>query len=141
VKAADPVVGINNNGPVLVIAPPGNIGYQNGQQTIIHGDMSINHQNGEITVLPGYHQPNYDGKTQIYKSETKPIFNYKTAKQYIDEANIAYKKHDYQKIIYLFEEALDKINQGKIKATPDEVSKIKHYKGAGIELVEKTANN
>jgi hypothetical protein len=79
---------------------------------------------------------NKSNNTQT-KVKYVPKFNYSTAKQYIDAANNAYAKKDYQKMITLSEEALYRINQGKIKANSDEIKKIEHRKDIGYEDIKR----
>lgn len=58
--------------------------------------------------------------------ETRWKFNYRTAKMYIDEASEASKNKDYQTMLDICEEALSRIKQKSLKATPDDIKRIEH---------------
>lgn len=108
------------------------------------GSVGVNSQTGEHVVFPGGGNvgTTRDGKIVVapgHQSQqpTQPTFNYPTAQDYITQANDAYAKRDYRKMIDLSEEALLRINQGTLKATSDEIKKIEHRKDVGYEVIAK----
>ena len=95
--------GRNDKGKIETIIDYGNgIGRRPDGSTVILPDKSIG-------LYPGGGSGRYFGREE--EKET-PGFNYDTPQKYIEEANKAYKKKDYQKIIDLSEEAMQEIKKG-----------------------------
>ncbi len=102
---------------------------QDGKLTNSIGGVSIDNKgNSYVNVNPNPPQQNQNIDELIRQH---PRYNYSSAQKYIDEANAAYKKNDYQSIILLSEEALSRIQKKEIEATPKEVETIKHGKSVG----------
>lgn len=114
-----------DRGNGLGITKSGKVGFSNGNVTVSEGKMYIN-------VNPGQNDPEENKTTTPdYDTLIKKEYNLATPQRYIDEANQAYKNNEYSKIIDLSEEALSRIKEGKLRATPDEIKKIEHRKDVG----------
>ncbi len=112
----------------------------NGSINPIHGltdtemEKKLHDPRSRFFFKSGIITPQQEQPSQTPK---RPVFNYSTAKEYIDEANKAYKAHDYKRIILLSEEALKRIQQGTLKATEREKSYINHFRIGGYDLINR----
>jgi predicted DNA-binding protein len=90
-----------------------------------------------VPATPPVEQVKEQLKTQPRLMVPHKSYHFKTVKAYINEAKKAFIKDNYFEFLSITEDALRRINAGKLKASEKEKQKLEKYKHFGYGLLEK----
>jgi hypothetical protein len=62
-------------------------------------------------------------------------YQFKTAREYLDAAKKSFKREDYQKALFITEDALRRIKIGTLKASKNIKQKLNEYRVSGYKLL------
>ena len=89
------------------------------------------------TQLQSAEQPKEQPQPQNEISIPQKHYHFKTVKAYILEAKKAFNEDNYTEFLSIAEDALRRINAGKLKASDKAKKKLEKYRTFGYELLEK----